>query len=182
MGKPFSWLLKKEGERHDLPFIHFSAEREIFPLYFRGLKYILSPDNEPHVTVRAFFGGLAFGCHEAWCLLAPVVNSQWIEENQATLIHFPTPFIFCQFQLDGLMVQMNINAEEGRNSEWEEEKIKDMIMMIVSRFIVLPSRWPNISYYKLALKHVNIPIFKNRSSSVLLQVFQIGRRLEDAAS
>ena len=53
-------------ERHDLPFIHFSTEREIFPLYFRGLKYILSPDNEPHVTVRAFFGGLAFGCHEAW--------------------------------------------------------------------------------------------------------------------
>ena len=80
------------------------------------------------------------------------------------------------------MVQMNINAEEGRNSEWEEEKIKDMIMMIVSRFIVLPSRWPNISYYKLALQHVKSPIFKNRSSSVLLQVFQIGWRLEDAAS
>ena len=71
------------------------------------------------------------------------------------------------------MVQMNINAEEGRNSEWEEEKIQDMIMMTVSRLVI---------DYKLALQHVKRPIFKNRSSSVLLQVFQIGRRLEDAAS
>ena len=77
-GQTFFLASEERGrtERHNLPVIHFSAEREIFPLYFRGLKYILSPDNEPHVTVRAFFGGLAFGCHEAWCLLAPVVNSQ----------------------------------------------------------------------------------------------------------
>ena len=44
--------------------VHFYAkltnEKENVVLYFGGVKYILGPDNEVHVTVRAIFGALGW--------------------------------------------------------------------------------------------------------------------------